>query len=214
MTGCCRAGPCEQVFRPRIARRALARHRRKGLDDLELEMVGAAVDAGLDGARVLELGGGLGVIGSELLAAGAAENEIAELVAAWEPYALELARERGLADRTTFTVVDILDRPEAVSSADVVVLHRVVCCSSDGVELTAEAARHTRRVLVLSFPRDTVWTRAWVGVLNAAMWGLTRTYRAFVHPPAALAAAAESNGLRRSAGGRGLVWEHAAFVRP
>jgi len=114
MTGCCRAGPCEQVFRPRIARRTLARYRRRGLDELELTMLESAVGTGVDGARVLEIGGGLGTIGNELLAAGAAESEVVELVAAWEPYALELARERGLGRQTRFRVVDILDRPDEV----------------------------------------------------------------------------------------------------
>ena len=55
MTGCCRAGPCEQVFRPRIARRTLERYRRRGLDELELAMLRSAVDAGkaLDSEAVM-----------------------------------------------------------------------------------------------------------------------------------------------------------------
>jgi magnesium-protoporphyrin O-methyltransferase len=197
-----------------MARRALERYRGKGLDDLEREMVAAVRPADLEGVRVLEIGGGIGTIASELLAAGAAEGEVVELVAAWEPYARELARERGLESRTSFSVVDILDRPEAVAPADVVVLNRVVCCSPDGVALTGEAARHARRALVLSFPRDVFWVRPVLWALNAGMWLLRRSYRSFVHAPSALGAAAESEGLRRSEGGRGLVWEYAAFTRP
>ena len=197
-----------------MARRSLDRFRRKGLDGLEREMVTAAAAAGLAGARVLEIGGGIGAMQAELLEAGAERGEIVELVAAWEPYALELARERGLAERTTFSVVDILERPEAVAPADLVVLNRVVCCSPDGVALTGEAARHTGRVLVLSFPRDVFWVRPFLGALNAWMWLLRRSYRAFVHPPSSLIAAAESEGLERAAEGRGPLWEYAALVRP
>ena len=69
----------------------------------------AAAAGGLAGARVLEIGGGIGAMQAELLEAGAERGEIVELVAACEPYALELARERGLAERTTFRVVDILE---------------------------------------------------------------------------------------------------------
>lgn len=215
MTGCCRAGPCEQVFRPRIARRTLARYRRRGLDELELQLLESAREAGVDGARVLEIGGGLGTIGGELLAAGAAESEVVELVHAWEPYALELARERGVEGRTSFRVVDILDRPGDVDPADIVILNRVVCCTPDGIELTGEAARHARRALVLSFPRDVLWVRALIRGLNTGMWMLRRSYRAFVHPPAALLAAAESAGLRPAANGRrGLVWQYASLTRP
>lgn len=214
MTGCCRAGPCEQVFRPRIARRTLARYRRRGLDELELQLLESAREAGVDGARVLEIGGGLGTIGGELLAAGAAESEVVELVHAWEPYALELARERGVEGQTSFRVVDILDRPGDVDPADIVILNRVVCCTPDGIELTGEAARHARRALVLSFPRDVLWVRALIRGLNTGMWMLRRSYRAFVHPPAALLAAAESAGLRPAANGRrGLVWQYASLTR-
>lgn len=215
MTGCCRAGPCEQVFRPRIARRTLARYRRRGLDELELQLLESAREAGVEGARVLEIGGGLGTIGGELLAAGAAESEVVELVHAWEPYALELARERGVEGQTSFRVVDILDRPGDVDPADIVILNRVVCCTPDGIELTGEAARHARRALVLSFPRDVLWVRALIRGLNTGMWMLRRSYRAFVHPPAALLAAAESAGLRPAANGRrGLVWQYASLTRP
>ena len=197
-----------------MARRTLARYRRRGLDELELRMLESAVDEGVDGARVLEIGGGLGTIGSELLAGGAAESEVVELVSAWEPYAVELARERGFEGRTTFRVVDILDRPDEVAPADIVILNRVVCCTPDGVALTREAASHTRRTLVLSFPRDVFWIRALMRGLNAGMWMLRRSYRAFVHPPAALFAAAEGAGLRPVAGGRrGLVWQYAALTR-
>ena len=203
------------MFRPRIARRTLARYRRRGLDELELQLLQSAREVGVDGTRVLEIGGGLGTIGSELLAAGAAESEVVELVAAWEPFALELARERGLEGRTTFRVVDILDRPDEVGPADIVILNRVVCCTPDGVALTGEAASHARRALVLSFPRDVLWVRAALRGLNAGMWLLRRSYRAFVHPPAALLAAAESQGLRPAGDGRsGLLWQYASLTRP
>jgi len=213
MTGCCRAGPCEQVFRPRIARRTLARYRRRGLDELELTMLESAVGTGVDGARVLEIGGGLGTIGNELLAAGAAESEVVELVAAWEPYALELARERGLGRQTRFRVVDILDRPDEVEPADIVILNRVVCCSPDGIRLAEAAARLTRRTLVLSFPRDVPWARAGVRMLNAGLWAMRRSFRTFVHPTASLLAAAEAQGLRVHERGHDVFWEFVALRR-
>ncbi len=81
-------------------------------------MVAAASAPGLDGARVLEIGGGIGTLQSELLSAGAAQGEIVELVPAWEPYARELARERGIEERTSFRVADILESPESVEQAD------------------------------------------------------------------------------------------------
>ena len=90
---------------------------------------------------------------AELLATGADQGEVVELVGAYEPYALELARDIGLEARTSIRIVGILDEPDAVEPAGVVVLNRVVCCWPDGVDLAAAAARLARRTLVLSFPR-------------------------------------------------------------
>jgi magnesium-protoporphyrin O-methyltransferase len=201
------------MFTPRAARRSLKRYRAKGLDGLERQMVASVSQEMLDDGRVLEIGGGIGVIQSTLLESGAGRGEIVEVVSAYEPYARELAREKGLADRVTFRVVDVLESPESVEPADVVVLNRVVCCSPDGVELAAAAARLTRRALVLSFPRDVFWVRAAIRVLNAGFWLLRRSFRTFVHRPAALIGTAEGEGLRAVDRGSDGVWEFVTLRR-
>jgi magnesium-protoporphyrin O-methyltransferase len=205
--------PCEEMFTPRSAQKSLERYRKDGLGELERRIVASSTATGVEGARVLELGGGIGAIQAELLAAGAAVGEVVELVPGYEPYARELAHEKGVADRTSFVVADVLDSPAVVEPADVVVLNRVVCCSPDGVELTAAAARLTRRALVLSYPRDVWWLRLGASAMNAGLWMLRRSFRVFVHRPAALAAAAEAAGLGLTESGRTGPWEFATFGR-
>jgi magnesium-protoporphyrin O-methyltransferase len=201
------------MFKPRMARKSLARYRAKGLDRLDRHVLESASADGVDGIDVLEIGGGIGAIQSELLESGATRGEIVELVSAWEPYASELAHEKGLAERTTFRVADVLDEPDAVSPADVVVLNRVVCCSPDGVELTRSAARLTRRTLVLSFPRNVFWFRAGTSMLNTVFRVLGRSYRIFLHPRASLVAAAADEGLAVADEGQTFAWEYLALRR-
>ena len=196
-----------------MARRSLEQYRKKGHGDLERQMLAAASAGGLAGARVLEIGGGIGTFQSELLEAGAERGEVVELVAAWEPYARELAREKGLEERTSFRIADVLDDPAGVEPAEVVVMNRVVCCSPDGVELAGVAARLARRTLVLSFPRDVFWVRAGLGLVNAGMRLLGRSFRVFAHPREALLRSAQSEGLGLAASGRGAIWEFAALER-
>src|SRR5262245_13769772 len=98
-------------------------------------MLGSVTSRDLDGASVLELGGGIGAIQTELLGKGAGRGEVVELVSAYEPYARELARARGLENRSRFRVADVLENPKDVAHATIVVLNRVVCCSPDGVRL-------------------------------------------------------------------------------
>ena len=132
---------------------------------------------------------------------------------AYEPYARELASDKGLSDRVTFRVVDLLEDPDDVEPADVVVLNRVVCCSPDGIELTGIAGRLARRTLVLSYPRDVVWVRLGVGLINLGQRLFGRSFRAFVHSPAKLCAAVEEQGLRATDLGRTAFWEYSTLER-
>jgi len=200
------------MFKPRTARRGLERYRKRGLPELEREMLLHVSEESLEGARVLEIGGGIGALQAELLGRGADRGEIVELVPSYKPYAIELARERGLERRVTYRVADVLDGGD-VEPADLVLLNRVVCCSPDGVELTGAAARLARHTLLLSFPRNAAWVRGAMRLLNVGQWLMRRSFRVFVHPPAALFASAEAEGLRLSERGERGIWEFAAFRR-
>jgi magnesium-protoporphyrin O-methyltransferase len=201
------------MFKPRAARKSLRRYRKKGLDKIERGMVASIPAESLEGARILEIGGGIGTIQAELLMAGADRAEIVEVVSAYEPYARELARDKGIENRSTFRVVDILEQPETVAPADIVVLNRVVCCSPDGVRLTGVAARLAGRVLILSHPRDRFLVRVALRVMNVTLRVMGRSFRAFLHQPASLYAAAQAEGFLIGETGRGIVWEFAALRR-
>jgi magnesium-protoporphyrin O-methyltransferase len=201
------------MFGEKTAAQSLARYRRKGLGGLSRRMVDAVVARGVEGASVLEIGGGIGAVQSALLESGAGRGEIVELVPSYESAALELARDKGIQDRVSYRVADILESPEAVAPADIVVLNRVVCCSPDGIELAAAGARLAQRTLVLGFPREVAWVRAGMSLLNAGLWAMRRSFRVFVHPTPRLLAAAEAEGLELAEQGHDAFWEFAALVR-
>jgi hypothetical protein len=168
---------------------------------------------GLEGASVLEIGGGIGQVLLQLLAGGARAGEIVELVPAYEREAAALAAEAGVGERASFRTADLVADPAAGRPADVVVLNKVVCCTPDGVALAGIAAGLARRTLVLSFPRDVWWVRAAFGTLNTTLRLRRRRFRGFVHPPAALEAAAEGAGLRLASMRDGPLFRIAAFER-
>jgi magnesium-protoporphyrin O-methyltransferase len=202
------------MFSPRVARRSLERYRRRGLDSLERRMLETVPRTDVDGASVLEIGGGIGALQTELLRAGAARGEVVELVDAYKPYARELAREQGFSDRSGFRVLDVLENPDAVDPAAIVILSRVVCCSPDGLALTELAGRLAQRALLLSFPRDRFLVRLGLRLVNVWQRLSRRSFRVFLHPPAALLAAAEAQGLRLAAHERRHLWELATLERP
>lgn len=162
---------------------------------------------------MLEIGGGIGQVLLELLKAGASTGEVVELVPSYEEHVRALAAEAGLVDRVSFRTADLVADVEARREADIVVLNKVVCCTPDGVELVGIAAALARRTLVLSFPRDVWWARAALGLGNLGFRLSRRSFRVFVHPPAVLRQAAESQGLTLASKRDGPLFRIAAFER-
>src|SRR3712207_9578383 len=102
------------------------RYRRRGLDKTASRLVDFLADEGVTGATVLEIGGGIGEIGVELLRRGAASVVSLELSSEYDEDARRLAALAGVADRVQRRILDIAASPDQVDAADLVVLHRVV----------------------------------------------------------------------------------------
>jgi magnesium-protoporphyrin O-methyltransferase len=175
-------------------------------------MVDLLTEAGIDGATVLEIGGGVGEIQLELLERGAASTIGLELSPAYDADAQRLLAEKGLTDRVQRRLLDIAAEPTAVEPADVVVLHRVVCCYPDYARLLSAAAGRTRRQLVFSHPPRNLISRTVVGTQNLLLRLSGSEFRAFTHPPAAMLAVLAEHGLAvRVTGGR--LWRVVALTR-
>jgi cyclopropane fatty-acyl-phospholipid synthase-like methyltransferase len=211
--GCCRAKAASEFFTERIARRDARRYRRKGLDERARAVVDFLRSRGLEGRRVLEVGGGTGTIQLELLKAGAERTVNVELSTAYEREARALAEEAGVADRVDRLLGDFVERAHELEPADVVVMHKVVCCYPDYRALVGAGADRASRYLMLTFPRQSWWVRAGIAAANAIEWARRHEFRAYVHPPAAILAVAEARGFRSVGERRGAIWQLAALER-
>jgi magnesium-protoporphyrin O-methyltransferase len=210
---CCPPKGYTRLFSKRAARRDAKRYEEKGLDETAAEMVGFLREQGIEGSSVLEIGGGVGAIQLELLAAGAERATNLELSPEYEATAAELVRERGLEGRVERRLGDVVLDPGLAGEADAVVMHRVVCCYPDYDALVGAAAERARRCLVMSFPRPRRLIRMGLGAMNVGAWLLRWEYRTWVHAPEALVAAAERRGLTLAEETRGRIWQVAALER-
>ena len=201
------------MFDDRFARRTAARYRRRGLDRTARRMVDLLAADGVQGATVLEIGGGVGEVQLELLRRGAASATNLELSPGYEAEAARLLDEAGLTGRVDRRIADVATDPAAAGPADIVVLHRVVCCYPDYARLLGAAADHTRRELVFSFPPRNPASRAVIAAQNRLLgWG-GRQFRAFAHPPTAMLAVLAARGLHAAVAHRGAVWQVAHATR-
>jgi 2-polyprenyl-3-methyl-5-hydroxy-6-metoxy-1,4-benzoquinol methylase len=211
MAGCC-ARDYEQVFGRKTAARDARRFRRHGLRGTARELAAMAGD--VRGESVLEVGGGVGAIELELLAAGAERSTNVELAATYEDEAAALARERHVEDRVERRVADFVADAETFEPHDVVVMHRVVCCYPDVDAMVAAGAEHTGRRLLLTYPQERWSVRAGLAVANALLRLRGSTFQVYVHPRARIDAVAAAHGLALEERRRHrLLWESAAYAR-
>ena len=161
---------------------------------------------------MLEVGGGVGAIDLELLKLGAVRATVVELSHGYDNEAQALLAEAGLAGRVARRHGDFVAREDGIDPADVVVLHRVVCCYADPEALVGAAARHARRLMALSFPRDTWWTRLGSRVANV-FFRRVGWVESYVYPPPRILAAAARHGLAPVHEHSGRLWQLAVLER-
>ena len=195
MPECCDHDDYQSVFSSRFARRQSRRYHRRGLTPAAQGIVDFATAQGVNGATVLEIGGGVGQLHIELLRRGAAHVTNLEISQNYEAEAARLLKDAGLTEHVSRRFIDVAQAPDEVEPADVVVLHRVVCCYPDYARLLKVAAGHARRTLIYSHPAANVVNRLQFGSENAYRWLTRNDFRAFIHPPDAMVRAAESDGL-------------------
>ena len=209
MSDCCSA-PYAKLFGHKQARKDARRFRRKGLDSTARRFVDALAARGIEGASVLEVGGGVGGVEIELLRAGADRAANVELSPEYEEEAGALLREAGFEGRVDRRIGDFV--ADGVPPADVVVMHRVVCCYPDEEALVGAAAEHSRRLLALSFPRNSWHLRP---ICAACDLGLRVVFhlRFYARPREAVLAPALARGFRVVDEHSGAFWRYAVLER-
>jgi hypothetical protein len=213
MRSCCDARGCDEFFTARMARRAAERYRKKGVDKTAQRMLAFLEEHGIERATVLEVGGGVGEVQIELLERGAAHTLNLELSSGYDEEAMRLVRDACAEGRAERRLHDIAADPEGVEPADVVVLHRVVCCYPDYEQLLGAAADHARRLLVFSYPPRNALSRFLLGAQNLLFRLQRKEFRAFAHPPARMLGVVEERGFLLAYSHRPVVWQIAGFER-
>ena len=206
MPGCCDDDGYDGVFTDRFARRQARRYRKRGLNDTSGGMVDFLSERGIEDASVLEIGGGVGEIQVELLRRGADHVTNLEISENYEQQAQQLLERSGMTGRVTRRFLDIAQEPGDVEPADVVVLHRVVCCYPDYERLLTAAGSHAGRMLVFSHPPDNILARGVIGGENLMRRLKRQSFRAFVHPPDAMLAVLAKTGLTATYRNRTRGW--------
>lgn len=213
MPDCCDPRGYEDTFGQGFAERIVRRYRRRGLNRTQRRVVAFLAEHGVHGASVLEIGGGIGEMQVDLLGRGASHVTNLEISPSYEPAAIALLEDAGVGDRVTRRQLDIAAAPADVDPADIVLLHRVVCCYPDYEALLGAAGSHAQRLLVFTFPPRNVVSRMLFAADNLVRRLRGSTFRAFVHPPEAMVAAVQAEGMTLTYRRRSWSWNIVGFER-
>jgi 2-polyprenyl-3-methyl-5-hydroxy-6-metoxy-1,4-benzoquinol methylase len=212
MACCTRYCAAEKKFDSKVAERDLRRYRRRGPNGITRLLVSELRLWPLEGAELLDIGGGIGVICAELADKAAA----ATLVEASPAY-LEVARRAVLsrfAERAQFVQGDFVSLAETLPDADVATLDRVVCCYPDAEALLGAAAARARRLVAFTYPRDRWYMRGVTRLQNFLRRLKGSEFRTFVHPPQRMRAVLEATGLVHAAQSGTIAWALDLYRRP
>jgi len=203
----------DHAFSEAEARAELRSYRRRGPAHQTKLLLEAIRSLGLRDTRLLDIGGGIGVIHHELLGDVAREATHVDASSAYLKEAKQEAERQGHTERIQFVHADFTDVAFEVPDADIVTLDRVVCCYPDFRRLLKAAAEHSGRALALTYPREIWYLRIGLKIANFFQKLRKDPFRVFLHPVAEMDALLRREGFTRVSFRRLFVWEVALYQR-
>ena len=204
----------ESYYNEKLAASQLRKYREKGPIASTRTLIDALKAEGVEGATLLDIGGGIGAIQHELLAAGVAHATGVDASAAYLGAAREESDRRGHGDRVTYRHGDFVELAESIPSADIVTLDRVLNVYPDWERLAELSAARAQRLYGLVYPRDTPMVRLVIFVMNLILRLRRKPVRASIRPADEIERIVRESGLglhfSRSVG---PAWQVAVYRR-
>jgi hypothetical protein len=204
---------CPNTFTDKSARDDLKRYLKDGPDKTTRALIDAIIESGVGGATLLDIGGGIGAIQLELLAAGLDRAESVDATEAYVATARREAERRGLGERVNPRFGDFVELASGIEPADIVTLDKVICCDPDLAGLLGAAIGHARRMVGLVYPRDAWWNRFASRGLAAWGWLSRDPTRWYQHPHPRIEGMLAAAGFERRQVMRSVIWDVALFTR-
>jgi hypothetical protein len=209
----CQCQACDAQFGVRHAEKDLKRYRRSGPDVTTRLLLDALKTQGLQGATLLDVGAGIGVVHHELLSAGARSAIHVDGTDANVHVAEQEATRQGHREQVIFLRGDFVDLAPEIPTADIVTLDRVICCYSNMEQLVDAWAAMARRLYGAVYPRERWLLKVWIVFENLARRIRVNPFQTSVHPIRAIDRTLERNGLRRRWVRDTFAWRVAVYSR-
>lgn len=210
---CCQCQGIETIFNQKRVERELQKYRKKGPGKPTRILLEAIQAAGVEGLTLLDIGGGIGAIQSELFKSGLAQATEVEGSSAYLQAAKKEAERQGYLDEVNFIQGDFVEMVKEIPSADIVTLDKVICCYPDLRTLVGLSSQRAGKIYGVIYPVDTWWMKLGVRIPNFFFKIKDNPFRIYVHPTQAIEALIRNSGLKRKFYRKLFMWHVAVYQR-
>lgn len=210
---CCQCQGMEEQFNQKLAERELQKYRKKGPGKPTRILLEAIQTSGVEGLTLLDIGGGVGAIQSELFKSGLSQATEVEGSSAYLEAAKKEAERQGYLDEVNFIQGDFVEMVKEIPSADIVTLDKVICCYPDLQTLVGLSSQKAGKIYGVIYPVDTWWMKFGVRIPNFFFKIKHNPFRLYIHPTQAIEALIRKSGLKRKFYCKLFMWHVAVYQR-
>jgi len=203
----------EKQFDQKLAERELQKYRKKGPGKPTRILLDAIQSAGVEGLTLLDIGGGVGAIQSELFKSGLSQATEVEGSSAYLEAAKKEAERQGYLDQVNFIHGDFVEMVKEIPTADIVTLDKVICCYPDLQTLVGLSSQRAGKIYGVIYPVNTWWMKFGVRIPNFFFKIKDNPFRLYVHPTQAIEALIRESGLKRKFYRKLFMWHVAVYQR-
>ena len=189
------------------------RYKKKGPTGTTAKLISFLRRQHLAGYSLLDVGGGFGTIGHELVGKGLSEVIEVEMSQASMHLAQGEAERRGYADRLRLVHGDLTDPDLEVADGDVVTLDRVICCYPNADGLIRTALSKCRHLFGISYPKSGFYMRAEFFLENLQRRLKKQDFRTFIHPSSEVRALISNEGFTPVIQDSTILWHIELYQR-
>jgi magnesium-protoporphyrin O-methyltransferase len=208
----CQSGGAN-VFGKRQAQSKLKRYRMKGPDKTTRLLLDALKAEGVAGLTLLDIGGGIGTIGLELLKAGVSAVTEVEASPAYVVAAQSESARQGVTDHCEVREGDFVALTADLPRSGIVTLDRVICCYPHMPALVGQSADKAVNLWGAVYPRDAWWVRVSRTAVNLTLRLLRNPFRLYIHPTMEVDTVLRESGLAPRFHRNGGYWQVVVYGR-
>ena len=177
----CHCEAIEYHFDRPFAEARLRRYKREGPHIATQIMVKVLKEQNLVGARLLDIGGGVGTVMHELMPVGIERAILVESSSAYIAVAEAEALRRGYREAVKCEHGDFVELAARIPVVDLVTLDRVVCCYPEMKSLIEASLAKSVKWYALSYPRERWYVRLDDAYKNWRRRRRGNPFRTYVH---------------------------------